>query len=172
MGNEEEKNNKPQDEEEKKPETEEDSKGKNEEDNGKQTEKKQEPPKDPIDQLRELTSGKLKLLQPFRAHGQDVTELRYDFCGLSNEEMMDALDSAPFNNMFAVSNSQAMAIFCATAAKCAPEITDNDGYKSKLYDARDVRKRIGPADSVKAVQLAKLFYNASSQAGGNNISKE
>lgn len=133
-------------------------------------EKKPEKPKRPlIDELRELTSGRLTLMQPFRARSEDVTEIRFDFCGLTNEEMMDALDSAPFNNMFTISNSQAIALFCATAAKCAPETEDGRG---KLYDARDVKKRLGPADCVKAVQLAKLFYNASSQAGGNNISRE
>lgn len=150
-------------------EEEDDGQDDEEESNGKKPEN-QKP--EPIEQLRQLTSGKLKLMQPFRAHGEDVTEVRFDFCSLTSEELMDAMDSAPFNNLFAVSNSQAMAIFCATAGKCAPTFTDEDGHKSKLYDARDVKKRMGPTDSVKAVQLAKLFYNASSQAGGNNISKE
>lgn len=146
---------------------EEDGQEENEESNGKKPEEKQP---EPIEQLRQLTRGRLKLMQPFRAHSEDVTEVRFDFCSLTNEELMDALDSAPFNNVFAISNSQAMAIFCATAGKCAPTFTDEDGHKSKLYDARDVKKRMGPTDSVKAVQLAKLFYNASSREGGNNIS--
>ncbi len=132
------------------------------------TEAKQEE-KTPGQQLRELTSGKLILLQPFRAHSEDVTEVAFDFCGLTNEEMMAALDTVPVNNILAISNQQAMALFAATAAKCAPDV---EGEKHKLYDARDIRKRMGPADAVKAIQLAKLFYNASSQAGGNNISKE
>lgn len=156
-------------EEEREPDAEAEETEEEEEETGRK--KQEEPKKSVIDQLREITSGKLKLMQPFRAHSEDVTELRFDFCRLTNEEMMDALDSAPFNNVFAISNSQAMALFCATAGKCAPEV-DDDGHRTRLYDAKDVKKRLGPADSVKAVQLAKLFYNASSQAGGNNISKE
>lgn len=123
----------------------------------------------PAQRLRELTSGKLKLLKPFRAHSEDVTELEYDFCGLTTEEMMTALDSAPVNNLFAISNQQAMALFAATAAKCAPKVK---GEKRRVYDAIDIKRGMGAADAVKAIQLAKLFYNASSQAGGKNISKE
>lgn len=127
---------------------------------------------DPSAQLRELCRGKLKLLTPFRAHGQDVTEIRYDFCDLNGMEMMDALDSViTVNNMFGISNKQAMALFAMTAEKCAPMVNDG-GRLTRLFDAKDVKSRIGAADSVKAMQLAKLFYNASSQAGNNNISKE
>lgn len=137
-------------------------------------EKKEEEQKvqTPAEQLRELCRGKLVLMEPIRARGQDVTELHFDFCALTGNEMMDALDSVPSSrNMFEINNRQAVALFAATAGKCAP--ADEDGGKnSKLYDAKDVAERIGAADSVKAMQLAKLFYNASSQAGNRNISKE
>lgn len=131
--------------------------------------KKEQENMTPAQQLRELTSGKLILMQPFRAHSQDVTELPFDFCGLTTDEMMTALDSVPVNNLFAISNQQAMALFAATAAKCAPKV---EGTKRRVYDERDIKRGMGAADAVKAVQLAKLFYNASSQAGGQNISKE
>ena len=137
----------------------------------KKDEKAKQENKDPGQLLRELCRGKLELLQPFRAHSQDVTEVEYDFCGLTNEEVMDALDSVPVNNMFAISNQQAMALFAATAGKCAPKIDDEE-KNTRLYDARDIKKRLGPSDAVKAIQLAKLFYNASSQAGRKNNSKE
>ena len=127
---------------------------------------------DPGEQLRELCRGTMKLMSPFRAHSQDITEIKFDFCGLTGMEMMDALDSTPVvNNMFGITNRQALALFAATAEKCAPMAKDG-GVKTRLYDAKDVKSRLGAADAVKAMQLAKLFYNASSQAGNNNISRE
>ncbi len=122
-------------------------------------------------QLRELCRGTLELMQPFMSRDIEVTELPYDFCGLSNEELFEALDSVPMNNMFAISNAQAMAVFCATAGKCAPKYDDGH-FHGRLYDARDVKSRLGSADAIKAIQLAKLFYTASSQAGNKNISKK
>ncbi len=132
---------------------------------------KDESQKSPGQVLQELTRGTLKLLKPFRAHSQDVEELRFDFCGLTTDEEFDALDSVTTYNFNVITNKQALALFAATAAKCAPEV-DDDGHMIKLYDARDIRKRLGPADAIKAVQLAKLFYSASSQAGDSNISRE
>lgn len=125
---------------------------------------------DPMAQLRELCRGTMKLMAPFRAHGEDVKEVTYDFCGLTSAEMMDALDSVPVNNMFTISNKQALALFAVTAEKNAPMV-DDGGRKTRLFDKRDVM-RMGAADSVKAVQIAKLFYLASGQAGNNNISKQ
>lgn len=131
---------------------------------------KRKTPLDPFEILRDLTRGTLKLMKPIRAHGQDVTEIKYDFCSLTSLELMEALDSAPVSNMMAVSNRQALALFAATAAKFAP-IVEEDGMKTRLFDEKDIEKNIGPADAVEAVQLAKLFYIASSRAGSANISK-
>lgn len=126
----------------------------------------------PAEQLRELCRGKLKLMYPMRAHGEDVNEIKFDFCSLTGTEMMDALDSVPsINNMFGISNKQALMLFAATAEKCAPMI-DVGGKMTRQYDAKDVTARLSATDSVKALQLAKLFYNASSQAGNKNISKD
>ena len=143
----------------------------NKEQEQKQVKAKAEEEKNPGEQLREITRGTLKLLKPFRAHSQDVTELRFDFCALTTDEEFDALDSVSVYNFSSITNKQALALFAATAAKCAPEV-DDDGTTIKLYDARDIKKRLGPSDAVKAIQLAKLFYNASSQAGKKNNSKE
>ena len=127
---------------------------------------------DPGALLRDLCKGTLRLLAPIRAHDQDVTELQFDFCGLTSEELLDALDSdRDYSNIFGISNRQALALFAYTCAKNAP-VTEDGGMKTRLYDEKDVLRRIGPADSVKAMQLAKLFYNASSRAGSNNISRE
>lgn len=126
---------------------------------------------DPAEQLKKLCRGKLKLMFPFRAASQDVTELSYDLCDLTGAEIISALDSVPVNNVFAITNEQAMAIFAISAAKCAPFI-DEGNIKSRLYDAKDIQRRISGVDMIKAVQVAKLFYNASSRAGNNNISNE
>ena len=126
----------------------------------------------PSEQLKELCRGKLKLMYPMRAHGEDVTEIRFDFCSLTGAEMMDALDNVPtINNMFGISNKQALLLFAATAEKCAPMV-DAGGKMTRQYDAKDVRDRLSATDAVKALQIAKLFYNASSQAGNKNISKD
>lgn len=127
--------------------------------------------KEPGEILRELCRGTLKLIQPFRAHSEDVLAVPFDFCALTGTEMMDALDSAPGSGTFAMSNRQAMALFAATAEKCAPMVQDGNKM-TRMYDAKDITGRMSAADSVMAVQIAKLFYRASGQAGSNNISKE
>ncbi|MBQ9252245.1 MAG: hypothetical protein IJ188_06395 [Clostridia bacterium] len=134
-------------------------------------EKSVEAPEDPIEQLRRLCRGKMKLMIPIRSHGQDVTEIEFDFCALTGVEMMNALDTVPANNIFAISNAQAMALFAAAAEKCAPWVEDG-GMRSKLYDGKDIRDRLSAPDFTAALRIAKLFYNASGQAGNNNISKE
>ena len=141
-----------------------------------QTEEKKEEPKkeeqkSPAQALREMTSGTMKLLKPFRARSQDVEELRFDFCSLTSEEILDALDSVATYNYNVITNKQALALFASSAAKFSPEV-DADGHSTRLYDARDIRRRLGPADAIQAIKLAKLFYSASSQAGENNISRE
>lgn len=137
--------------------------------NGKQAE--EQAMSDPIDQLRELCRGTMKLMVPIRAHGQDVTEIAFDFCALTGNEMLNALDEVPVNNMFAISNAQAMALFAAAAEKCAPMIEEG-GMRSRLYDGKDIKKQLSAPDFTVALRLAKLFYNASGQAGNDNISKE
>ncbi|MBR3740565.1 MAG: hypothetical protein IKN04_08905 [Clostridia bacterium] len=146
------------------------------EDTGEEAEKEnQEEQKiisDPAEQLRVLCQGTLKLMTPIRAHSEDVKEIKFDFCGLKGIEVMDALDSVmAVNNMFGISNKQAMALFAATAEKCAPMVEDG-GKTTRLYDAKDIKSRLAGADAIKAMQLAKLFYNASSQAGNSNISNK
>ena len=135
-------------------------------------EKREEKPMDdPIEQLRELCKGKMKLMVPFRAHSQDVKEIEFDFCALTGTDMMDALDEVPVNNVFAITNAQAMALFCKAAEKCAPLIEDG-GRQTKLFDGKDIRRGLSAPDFTAAMRLAKLFYNASGQAGSNNISKD
>jgi len=121
----------------------------------KPTEKKA--PLDPADELKTLNKGTLKLLFPLRAASTDITELHYDFCGLTSMEMMEALDKDGTVNLFGITNRQALYLFAATAGKCNDKV-----------DANDVCSRLSGADAVKAVQLAKLFYAASSRRVSRN----
>lgn len=129
----------------------------------------QKPVSDPAEQLKRLCRGTLKLMFPIRAADQDVKELPFDMCALTGAEIASALDSVLINNMFAITNEQALALFALSAAKCAPVIDNGSGFRGKLYDAKDVKSRISGVDSIKAVQIAKLFYNASTQEGNKNI---
>ena len=122
--------------------------------------KQEQPIEDPVQILRQLCRGTLKLFTPIRAAGHDVTELNFDFVGLSTMEILDALDDTAVINTsaFAITNRQAMAIFAATAGKCTKDV-----------DAIDIKQRISGVDAIKAIQLAKLFWNASHRAGNKNI---
>ena len=114
-------------------------------------------PADPGGELRKASSGTLKLIFPIRAASTDVTELNYDFCGLSSLDMMEALDRDGSFNLIGITNRQALYLFAATAAKCNGKVDEND-----------VLSRLSSADAVKAVQLAKLFYVASNRRGKKN----
>ena len=66
--------------------------------------------------------------------------------------MMEALDKGGTINLIGISNTQALYLFATTVAKC-----------NKKVDFEDVCSRLSGADAIKAVQLAKLFYVASSR---------
>ena len=116
------------------------------------TPEKPKAPLNPADELRKSSMGTLKLTFPIRAASTDVTELAYDFCGLTSLEMMEALDKDGSLNLIGITNRQALYLFAATAAKCNEKV-----------DEADVLARLSSADAVKAVQLAKLFYVASNR---------
>lgn len=119
---------------------------------------------DPQEQLKLFGKGKMELAAPIRADGKDVNTLKYDFTVLTGMEFVEALDKDTGNstlNAFKLTNKQALNLFAAAAAK----VTDG-------IDATDIRERIGAIDSVKAVQLATIFFSASNRAGNNRISNE
>lgn len=132
--------------------------------------KKTEPPKDIWAILRGASKGTLKLMQPIRAASRDITEIDYDFCALTGEELLDALDSVPAINYTAITNLQALAIFSAAAEKCAPFVSNDGANKTLLYDARDIRKRLSGVDALRAGGLAKGFYRASLMAANSGSS--
>ncbi len=113
----------------------------------------------PQEQIHKMAKGKMTLETPIRAGGVDVTELQYDFTRLTGREYADAMDKdSGMMNMFRMSNKQALYLFAAAAAK-----------ETSGIDATDISDRIGVQDSIKAVQLATVFFVASARAGNNRI---
>lgn len=124
-------------------------------------ESKPKTPEDPYALLRQISKGTLKLAEPFRVAGRDVADVDYDFCALTGQELLDALDSVPAINYSTVTNLQGLRLFAAAAAKCSPLVDAGANRKSGLYDARDVWERLSGVDALRAVMLAKNFYAAS-----------
>ena len=105
--------------------------------------------------------GRMRLEVPIHAHDKDYTELSYDFTVMKGYEYTDAMDSDPnANNAFFITKRQALALFAKAAAK------QTDGV-----DMQDIISGLGVTDSVAAVEIATLFFNASRRAGRMRISK-
>ena len=106
--------------------------------------------------------GKMRLETPINVHETEYTELEYDFTVLKGFEYTDAMDSDPnAMNSFNITKRQALALFAKAAAK------QTDGL-----DMQDIVGEIGMTDSVEAVEIATLFFNASRRAGRMRISKK
>lgn len=116
---------------------------------------------DPEVQLQKFSRGKIRLATPILASDKDVTELIYDFAALTGRELVAALDKsgAVGVNAFRITDTQAFELFAAAAGKATAGI-----------DATDIRERMGAVDSVKAVQLATVFFSAANRAGNRRIS--
>lgn len=105
--------------------------------------------------------GRLRLETPILAGDEEITELIYDFTALTGMEYIDAMDTDPnAQQIYRITYRQALALFATAAAK------NND-----LLDMKDITSRIGATDAVEAVQLATLFFTASTRAGRLRISK-
>lgn len=117
---------------------------------------------EPDEAVKTLSRGKLILFKPFLSDGKEITELIYDFENLGGLDMAKAMDRGAPNgaNAFRITNEQALELFIASAGK------ETDGV-----DATDVRRGLSSVDTVKAVQLATVFFIASSQAGNARITK-
>lgn len=116
----------------------------------------------PQEQIRKLAKGKLELETPIRAGSTDVTELRYDLLKLTGREYADVMDrDSGTMNMFRISNKQALYLFAAAAAR-----------ETSGIDATDISDRIGVQDSIKAVQIATIFFVASARAGNSRITND
>ena len=106
--------------------------------------------------------GRLRLETPITANDQEISELVYDFTDLTGMEYAAAMDSDPnAMQIFKITYRQGLALFATAAAKCTESV-----------DMRDIIERIGMTDAVEGVQLATLFFSASTRAGRLRISKK
>lgn len=105
--------------------------------------------------------GRLELETPILAGDDEIKELAYDFTVLTGIEYTDAMDSDPnAQQIYRITDRQALALFARAAAK-----------QTEKVDSRDIIERMGMTDAVVAVQLATLFFSASTRAGHLRISK-
>lgn len=106
--------------------------------------------------------GRLRLEKPIVSGDQEITELVYDFTDMTGLDYTSAMDSDP-NAMqaFKITYRQALALFAASAAR-----------HTEMVDTQDIIERIGMTDAVEGVQLATLFFSASTRAGHLRISKK
>ena len=120
-------------------------------------------PFDPDEAAKAVRHGKLTLAEPIMDGENEYNELEYDFGKLKGLELARALDfgDGP-KDSFRLSDVQALNYFACAAAKC---------QKPGGLDATDIRERIGGMDAIKAIQLATVFFRASSRAGDRRLSK-
>lgn len=109
---------------------------------------------------RAVSKGKMQLVTPIRASGKDIDVLHFDFTKLTGWEFAQALDrdESGKNNAFRLSQTQAIELFAAAAAKMTPDI-----------DTEDIRHRMGIEDAIKAAQISTSFFNFSSRAANARI---
>lgn len=106
--------------------------------------------------------GILSLETPILSEGEEITELPYDFTQLTGMDYAEAMDSdANALQIYRITYRQGLALFAKAAAKQVPSL-----------DMRDIIERMGITDSVSAVQLATLFFTASTKAGQMRISRK
>ena len=106
--------------------------------------------------LQTATEGVLHLYTPITGGGKEITALPYNFMTLTGWEIARALDGdKSAGNAFRLSNTQALLLFAAAAAKHTPEL-----------DAIDIKERMKGPDGLSAIKLAELFYHASALRSG------
>ena len=115
---------------------------------------------DPAEQLRQFSAGKMTLSEPIRDGENTVTEIQWDFMRITGSEYCDAMDrDVKAVNTFRITNTQALNLFAVAAAKATGGI-----------DAEDVRRGLSIGDTMKATQLATIFFSAQNRLGNLRIS--
>ena len=105
--------------------------------------------------------GILHLEKPILADDIMIKELKYDFMALTGMEYADAMDSdSQTQQLFRITNRQALALFAAAAAK-----------QTEHVDQADILQRIGATDAVEGTRLAVLFFQSSVRAAEMRIYK-
>lgn len=118
----------------------------------------------PEESANAVAKGRFKLSKPIRDGEKEYDELTYDFNELTGMELAKAIDNGTYGRQkdaFNLSDTQALSLFAAAAAKC-----------TKGLDATDIRERLGAADATTAIKIAVIFFNGASLAGGMRISRE
>ena len=108
--------------------------------------------------------GRLSLETPIQSGDKEIKELVYDFTALTGMEYTDAMDNDMNANSSAyhrITYRQALSLFAKASAKQMDNV-----------DMEDIVSRIGVTDAVEGVQLATLFFTASTRAGRLRISKK
>ena len=140
----------------------------NENENVKDTTARDEQPKkapafDPLEAAETISKGKFKLKAPIQDGEKQYDTLTYDFNALTAWELAKAIDAGTTGRgeSFNLTDTQALAIFAAAAAKCT------DGL-----DATDIRERMNAADGIAAIRVAQIFFRGSSLAGSLRFTKD
>lgn len=106
--------------------------------------------------------GRLKLETPIKSRDHEINELVYDFTAMTGMEYTEAMDSGISSaNVYDITYRQSLALFAKAAEKQTEDV-----------DMKDILEQIGMTDALEAVQLATLFFRASTQAGRMRISRK
>lgn len=115
-----------------------------------------------VREIMKQGKGCLQLEKPILARDTEITELQYDFTEITGLEYVAAMDSdSNASQIYRITYRQALALFACAAAK------QTDGL-----DMQDIVGRIGMSDALEGVQLATLFFSASTRAGQLRILKK
>lgn len=106
--------------------------------------------------------GVFRLERPIPADDREIAELSYDFMALTGEEYARAMDGdMDAQQIFKITYRQALELFAAAAAK-----------QTEGVDSVNIIDGLGAADASQAVQLAMLFFTASTRAARMRISRK
>lgn len=106
--------------------------------------------------------GILNLETPIKEGKEEISQLPFDFTKITGLEYIAAMDSDTTNiQIYRITYRQALSLFATAAAKEVASL-----------DNKDIIERIGVTDAIEAVQLATIFFTASTRAGRLRISKK
>lgn len=125
--------------------------------NNKNNENKK-PITEPMEMLEKLSKGEMELIEPFEHNGETVSVLKYDFKKITGIEMCEALDSDPKSSVLRkFSNRQLISLFGMAVEHVSG------------INHIDVTEKMAGCDALKGVQLAEVFFLASTQAASRRI---
>lgn len=110
--------------------------------------------------MEKASKGKFTLKVPIMDGEKKHDVLLYDFNQLTGWEIARAIDSGESRNSGSntLTNTQALAVFSAAAAKCT------DGL-----DATDIKERLSAFDVSAAINIASVFFRFTLLSGSMRI---